>query len=114
MWWSAERPRAEFRRRTFQAPESSSEVVLPKTVLWSAFFSLVALVIYVRCVMSSPSPASSLPVKLYAVLAPVAFLLIVALFWRHNHSTYQSQYSQWNRSFICERCGAVSQHELTD
>ena len=83
-----------------------------KLVLWSAFVSFVALVVYVRSVMSSPSPASSLPVKLYAVLAPVAFLLLVALFWRHNHSTYQSQYAQWNRSFICERCGAVSQHDL--
>lgn len=83
-----------------------------KLVLWSAFVSLVALVVYVRSVMSSPPPASTLPVKLYAVLAPVAFLLLVALYWRHNHSTYQSQYAQWNRSFICERCGAVSQHDL--
>jgi hypothetical protein len=83
-----------------------------KLVLWSAFVSLVALVVYVRSVMSSPPPASSLPVKVYAVLAPFAFLLLVALFWRHNHSTYQSQYAQWNRSFICERCGTVSQHDL--
>jgi hypothetical protein len=82
-----------------------------KLVLWSAFVSLVALVIYVRSVMSSSSPASSMPVKIYAVLAPVAFFLLVALFWRHNHSTYQSQYAQWNRSFICERCGTVSQHD---
>jgi hypothetical protein len=83
-----------------------------KLVLWSAFVSLVALVVYVRSVMSSPPPASTLPVKLYAVLAPVAFLFLVALYWRHNQSTYQSQYAQWNRSFICERCGTVSQHDL--
>ena len=85
-----------------------------KLVLWSAFVSFVAFVVYVRSVMASPPPASTLPVKLYAVLAPVAFLLLVALYWRHNHSTYQSQYAQWNRSFLCERCGTVSQHELTD
>jgi hypothetical protein len=83
-----------------------------KLVLWSAFVSLVALVIYVRSVMASSSPASSLPVRLYAVLAPAAFILLVALFWRHNHSTYQRQYAQWNRSFLCERCGTVSQHDL--
>ena len=83
-----------------------------KLVLWSAFVSLVALVVYIRSVMSSSSPASSLPVKLYAVLAPAAFILLVALFWRHNHSTYQRQYTQWNQSFICERCGTVSQHDL--
>ena len=52
--------------------------------------------------------------KIYAVVAPVAFILLVAIYWRHNHSTYQSQYTLWNWSFICERCGAVSQHELTD
>ncbi len=83
-----------------------------KLVLWSAFVSLVALVVYIRSVMSSSSPASSLPVKLYAVLAPAAFILLVVLFWRHNHSTYQRQYTQWNQSFICERCGTVSQHDL--
>src|SRR5260370_21545692 len=52
-----------------------------KLVLWSAFASLVALVIYVRSVMSSSYPASSLPVKLFAVLAPAAFIFLVALFW---------------------------------
>ena len=83
-----------------------------KLVLWSAFASLVALVVYVRSVMSSSSPASSLPVKLYAVLAPAVFIFLVALFWRHNHSTYQRQYAEWNRAFICERCGSVSQHEF--
>ena len=85
-----------------------------KLVLWSAFVSIVALVVYVRSVMSSSSPASSLPVKLYAVLAPVAFLLLVALYWRHNHSTYRSQFAQWDRSFVCERCGNVSEHDLSD
>ena len=83
-----------------------------KLVLWSAFVSFVALVIYVRSVMSGPVPASSLPVKIYAVVAPVVFIFFFALYWRHNHSTYQTQYAQWNRSFICERCGAVSQHDL--
>ena len=78
-----------------------------KLVLWSAFVSLVALMVYVRSVMSSSYPASSLPVKLYAFLAPVAFVLLVALYWRHNHSTYQVQYAQWNRSFICQRCGTL-------
>jgi len=81
-----------------------------KLVLWSAFVSLVALMVYVRSVMSSSYPASSLPVKLYAFLAPVAFVLLMALYWRHNHSTYPAQYAQSNRSFVCQRCGTVSQH----
>jgi hypothetical protein len=83
-----------------------------KLVLWSAIVTFVALVVYVRSVMSGPAPVSSLPVTLYAVLAPAAFISIVAVFWKHNHSTYQRQYAQWSQSFICERCGTVSQHGL--
>jgi hypothetical protein len=83
-----------------------------KLVLWPAIVSFVALVVYVRSVMSGPAPASSLPVTLYAVLAPTAFIALITVFWRHNHSTYQRQYAQWNQSFICERCGAVSQHNF--
>ena len=44
-----------------------------KLVVWSAVFSLVALIVYVRSVMSDPGPASSLPAKLYAVIFPVVF-----------------------------------------
>ena len=83
-----------------------------KLVLWFAIISFIALVVYVRSVMSGPAPASSLPVSLYAILAPAAFIFIVAVFWKHNHSTYQRQYAQWSQSFICERCGTVSQHDL--
>jgi len=83
-----------------------------KLVLWSGFVTLIALVLYVQHVMSSPVPASSLPVKLYVVFAPVVLLLLLGIVWRHNHSTYQQKYTQWNESFICERCGTVSQQSL--
>jgi hypothetical protein len=81
-----------------------------KLVLWSAIVSFFASVVYVRSVMSGPAPASSLPVTLYAVLAPSAFIVLVALFWRHNHSTYRRLYAEWDRSFICQQCGSLSQH----
>jgi hypothetical protein len=83
-----------------------------KLVAWSVVLSLVALVSYIRSVMSSPGPASTLPVMVYAVLFPVVFLCLAFLFWRHNHLTYSRQYAEWNRSFLCERCGTVSQHDL--
>jgi hypothetical protein len=78
-------------------------------VLWSGAVTLIALVLYVQHVMSSPAPASSLPVKLYAVFTPVLFLLLLRVVWRHNHATYHEKYAQWNKSFVCERCGSVSQ-----
>jgi hypothetical protein len=81
-------------------------------ILWSAAISFVALIAYVRVVMSSPPPVSSLPVKVYAVVAPLVFLFLFVSIWRHNHSTYQRQHAQWDQSFICERCGTVSQQAL--
>jgi hypothetical protein len=54
-----------------------------------------------------------LPVKLYVVFAPVLFLLLVGIVWRHNHSTYDQKYAWWNESFVCERCGTVSQQALS-
>ncbi len=83
-----------------------------KLILWSGVTTLIALVIYVQHVMSSPVPASSLPAKLYVLFAPFIFLFLVAIIWRHNHLTYQQKYAQWNESFICERCGTVSQQAL--
>jgi len=78
-----------------------------KLVLWSGVVTLIALVVYVQHVMSSPVPASSLPVKLYVVFAPIVLLLLLGIVWRHNHSAYEQKYARWNESYICERCETV-------
>jgi len=83
-----------------------------KLILWSAAISFFSLVAYVRVVMTSAPPVSSLPVKIYFVVGPLVFLFLFVSIWRHNHSGYPRQYAQWNQSFICTRCGAVSSHEL--
>jgi hypothetical protein len=83
-----------------------------KLILWTAAISFVALVAYVRVVMTSPPPVSSLPVKLYVAIGPLVFIFLFISIWRHNHSGYQRQYAQWNRSFICERCGTVSRYDI--
>src|SRR6266481_7958856 len=70
-----------------------------KPIGWSGVVTLIALVLYVQHVMASPVPASSLPAKLYVLFAPVVFLLLVAIIWRHNHSTYQQKYARWNEAF---------------
>jgi hypothetical protein len=83
-----------------------------KLVAWGGIISVVALVAYVNHVMASPPPVSALPVKIYAVVFSGVFTFLLTLFWKHNKSAYPQQYAQWNRSFICERCGVVSQYEL--
>jgi transcriptional regulator with XRE-family HTH domain len=85
-----------------------------KLLSWAGLVSVAALIAYVNYAMASPPPVSVLPVKLYALLAPAALVVLAAVFWRHNHSTYRRQYAGWDRSFVCERCGAVSQHDLSE
>ena len=83
-----------------------------KLVGWSGVLTLFALVLYVQHVMASPVPASSLPAKLYVLFAPFIFLFLVGIIWRHNHSAYEQKYARWNESYICERCGTVSEQAL--
>lgn len=78
-----------------------------------AFLSVGWIVFYVDTVTKNSSTVPSMPLTMYSVLSACVFSLLLALFWRHN-SSYQTQYAQWNRAFICKRCGAVSQHELPD
>jgi hypothetical protein len=85
-----------------------------KLILWSALFSFGVLVVYIHSVMGSPAPASSLGVVTYLVLFPVILLFCLFLVWRHNTFFYPRQLERWNQSFICQRCGAVSEHNLAE
>jgi hypothetical protein len=84
-----------------------------KLVLWSGVLSILALFAYVIHVNSTPRPVSSLPVKLYVVFAPIVLALAAVVFWRHNRIVYRAKYLEWQRSFICGRCGAVSLHDIS-
>jgi hypothetical protein len=84
-----------------------------KLALWSGALSLLALFTYVIHANSTPPPVSSLPVKLHVVHAPIALAPVAVIFWRHNRITYRAKYLEWQRSFICGRCGAVSLHDIS-
>lgn len=81
---------------------------------WSllVFLSVGWIVFYVNTITKNSSSLSSMALTIYSVLSAGVFVLLVVLFWKHNHSTYPRQYAKWNRSFICQRCGAVSEQEL--
>lgn len=80
-----------------------------KLILWSGVLSLVALVAYVNHVMASPPPVSVFPVKIYALVFAGVLALLLRLFWRHNHFTYRREFARWSRSFVCQRCGNISE-----
>ncbi len=83
-----------------------------KLVVSFAVVSFIALIIYIHNVMASSSVSSSLPVKVYGLVASLLFFASVLLTWRHNHFTYARQYARWDCSFICERCGALSEQDM--
>jgi hypothetical protein len=73
-----------------------------------AFFANAWLVVYVHALTTQSSSVTSLPLLAFSVLSAGLFIVLCLAFWKHNHSTYPLKYAQWNRSFVCSRCGAVS------
>jgi hypothetical protein len=85
-----------------------------RLIRWSALISLGLLIAYIHSVMGSSTPASSLGVVSYLVLFPLILLFCLFLVWKHNSFFYPRELKRWNGSFICRRCGAVSEHALAD
>jgi transcriptional regulator with XRE-family HTH domain len=81
---------------------------------WSAlvFLSVGWIVLYVNTITTNSSSVSSVPLTIYAVLSGGLFVVLFLVYWKHNHTAYPREYAHWNRSFICERCGTVSEQEL--
>jgi hypothetical protein len=76
---------------------------------WFVAVSFVSLVVYVHMVMASVRPVASLPGEMFAI-ALLAFLTAaLAAVWRHNHSVYPRAFEGWDRSFVCFRCGTISE-----
>ena len=78
---------------------------------WSVlvFLSVGWLVIYIHAVTTNSSTVSSISFTIHTVVSSGVFIALFAFFWRHNSVKYPQEYAQWNRSFLCERCGTISQ-----
>jgi hypothetical protein len=81
---------------------------------WSvlAFLSIGWFVFYVNTVTTKATTVSSAPLTLFVLISAGIFALSLFLVWRHNHSTYGRGFAEWDRSFVCQRCGTVSQHTV--
>jgi hypothetical protein len=101
-----------------QQTEISKELTPPKK--WSylkligrsilGFLSVGWIVFYVNTITKHSSSVSSVPLAIYGLVSAGFFVVVFCLSWSHNHSIYPRQYAQWNQSFICQRCGSVTQH----
>ena len=86
-----------------------------KLILWWAlvFLSIGWIVLYIKHHITKDFAAVlSPPLTLFALLSTATLLLSLVLFWRHNHTTYKRRYSQWERSFLCQRCGTLTEQEF--
>jgi hypothetical protein len=84
-----------------------------KLILWwaLAFLSIGWILFYINTITKNSSAVWSPPLVLFSGLSAVTFLLLLALFWRQNQTTYKRRYSHWARSFLCLRCGTLAEQE---
>jgi len=75
------------------------------------FLSIGWIVSYVNSITKNSVAVLSPPVTLFALLSAAKFLLLLVLFWKHNQTTYKRRYSQWERSFPCQRCGTLTEQK---
>jgi len=85
-----------------------------KLILWwaVAFLSIGWIVSYRNTITTNSPAVLSPPLTLFALLSAATFLLLLVVFWRHNHTTYKRRYSQWERSFLCQRCGTLTEQKF--
>ena len=85
-----------------------------KVLLWAGIVSVISLIVFTHTVMGSSSMISALPVVVFGGIGLGVFLVLLLLVWRHNLLVYPQRYSRWNASYVCQRCGALSQHLPSD
>ena len=80
-----------------------------KLIRWWAlvFLSIGSILFYINTITKNSAAILSPPLILFSGLSAVTLLLLLVLFWRHNQSAYKRRYSQWERPFLCQRCGTV-------
>ena len=75
------------------------------------FFSIGWIVFYINTITKNSAAVSSPALTLFALLSAATFLLLLVPFWRHNQFAYKRRYLQWERSFLCQRCGSLTEWE---
>ena len=75
------------------------------------FLSIGWILFYINAVIKNSAAIPSPPLAVFSGLSAVTFLLLLVLVWRHNQFTHKRRYSQWARSFLCQRCGTLTEPE---
>jgi hypothetical protein len=81
-----------------------------KLIGWAVlvFLSVGWIVFYVNTLVKNSSSVSSVSLTIYTVLSAGVFVICVLAYWKHNYYSYAREFAAWDRSFICQRCGTIS------
>jgi len=87
-----------------------------KVIGWSVlvFLGFGWTVFYVNTVTTNAATVISTPLTIFGSVSVSIFVSLLFFIWRHNHTVYAQRYAQWDQSFICLRCGDVTQQQLQD
>lgn len=83
-----------------------------KVVSWSVLVFLCVgwVVFYVNTTTKNAATVASPALTAYVCIAAFIVALVLVLVVGHNRSVYPKRFADWDRSFICQRCGTVSLH----
>ena len=81
-----------------------------KVFFWNALVFLCGawLVFYTNTVTKNATTVTSPALTAYALIAVVIFGFVVAVVVSDNHSIYPRRFGEWDRAFICQRCGTIT------
>jgi hypothetical protein len=77
-----------------------------------AFVVCSWIVIALDWSMTSSKTIISIPFLVFVGTCLGLFVLFAFAFWKHNGPTFRREYARWNRSYICNKCGEVSEQKL--
>ena len=84
-----------------------------KLIRWWAllFLSIGWIIFYINTLTNTSAVVLSPPLILFSRLSAITFLLLLVLFWRHSHFACKRRYSRWERSFLRQRSGTLTEQE---
>ena len=84
-----------------------------RVIFWSVLVFLCGgwLVFYINAIAMYATSFSSTAPTAYILVATLIFAFLLSLVVRHNRSVYPKRFAEWDRSFVCRRCGCVCQRE---
>ena len=77
-----------------------------------AFVVCSWMVIALDWSMTSSKTIISIPFLAFVATCLGLFVLFAFAFWKHNGSTFRREYARWNRAYICNKCGEVSEQKV--